>query len=323
MKSVVRFLMASLLAAATTVALAAPVGYSVNSDADQLLDNGDSLHRIDLETGVATAVSGEIVVSATGYRTDIEGLAFDLSGNLWAIDEDSFRLFQVSTVSGFVKGEGDVSLSGLSDRSENDFGMTFTCDDQLYISSVTSQTLYRLGLDGVATVVGATGALDYNISALAAWGNPVELYGLGNGLDGNNVPDARSLFLIDTQTGKATQIGTLGPAASNYFQAGLSFDTDGTLWALTDRGDQPSEVLNIDVISGEATLISTVSGGGFESLAVAAPSGCDDPVIDDEPVFLPFENNAIAVPTTDGIGKLIFLVLLLGTGLLALNRHPR
>ena len=312
MRTVLRLMLIPVLAAASLAAFAEPVGYSVNSDAP----DGDSLHRIDLATGTATSVSGEKVLSTTGFRTDIEGLAFDLAGNLWAIDEDSFRLFQISTVSGYARSEGDVMLSGISSRLKNDFGMTFTCDedDPIFISSVSSQTLYRLGLDGVASVVGSEGALGQNISALAAWGNPTRLYGLGNGLGMDDAPDSRSLFSIDTETGQATLVGELGAAAGAYYEAGLSFDADGNLWALTDRGSEPSQILQVNTENGAATLISTASGLGFESLAVASPSGCN--------LSPSSEFNHKAIPTLDRIGQLLALLALLSTGLVALSRRP-
>lgn len=308
-------LMPVLLAVAASAVSAAPVGYSVNSDAA----DGDRLHRIDLATGVATAVSGLPVMSGSGpvERTDIEGLAFDREGTLWAVDEDSMHLFPLNLVSGIVAAQGDVPIDGINDEKSNDFGLTFTCEDQLFASSVISQTLYRLDLDGTATVVGAPGALGHNISALAAWGSPTRLFGLSNGLAnaGNDqfVQDDRGLFSIDIGSGVATLIGTLGGAADDYFEAGLSFDTEGNLWALLDRGADASQILQLDTDTGAATLISTASGTGFESLAVAPPGGCSvppDSVFEPEPI-----------PALDRNGLLLTLLSMLGIGLLALHRR--
>ena len=312
MKSALNSLMTVLLLAMPAAAAATPVGYSVNSDAP----DGDTLHRVDLATGVATPVSDlQVLSSTTGVRKDIEGLAFDSDGVLWAVDEDSFRLFQISTLSGIVDSQGDVPISGLSDAYGNDFGMTFTCDGSLYISSVSTQTLYRLDLDGTASPVGAMG---HNISALASWGKPAQLYGLGNGLDGEGQykTDSRSLFSINVETGQATEVGSVGAQVSDYFEAGLSFSSDGTLWALVDRGDEPSQLLQIDKNSGEAISVIDMSAGGFESLAVASPGGCSAP-----PPSRDSENPTVrAVPVFGNPGRLLTLVLMLGTGLLAVNR---
>ena len=57
-----------------------------------------------------------------------------------------------------------------------------------------------------------------NISALAAYGNPVRLYGLGNGTaSGDEVAvDSPNLYEIDISTGAATLIGPLGPGVGQY-----------------------------------------------------------------------------------------------------------
>ena len=64
--------------------------------------------------------------------------------------------------------------------------MTFACDGNLYLTSIARGSLYRMGLDGSTTVIGAEGSLgDVKINSLAAYGDPVKLYGLGNGMDEN------------------------------------------------------------------------------------------------------------------------------------------
>lgn len=313
MKSLLRNFLPILLAAASVAAVAAPVGYSVNSDAP----NGDTLHRIDLATGVAEPVSELQVISAIDIRQDIEGLAFDSNGTLWAVDEQSMRLFPVSTKSGIVLSQGDVEITGLTARQSNDFGMTFTCTGELYVSSVAAQTLYRLAPNGTATAVGAEGALGHRISALASWGEPAMLFGLGNGLvteNNNVVPDNRSLFSIDPVTGVAKLIGPLGPQAAAYYEAGLSFSADGTLWALTDRGGaNPNEILQLDLEDGTAKRMVETSKNGFESLAIAPPGGCTSRLADD------WEQPKI--PTLDNLGKVLALLVLLGTGLLAIHQR--
>jgi hypothetical protein len=320
-----------MFAVVSVAATAAPMGYSVNSDAP----DGDTLHIIDMATGEATPMGK--VQSTTGVRKDVEGLAFSPSGTLWAVDEGgtgqfeaSRRLFPISKKSGLVgfgsnEEEKDIGISGLDELKGNDFGMTFTCVGELYLTSVVSQSLYRLDpTDGTAELVGSKNGLGYNISALAAWGNPAELYGLGNGMDETSgAKDSRSLFKIDPLSGAATLIGDIGNDAGAYTEAGLSFDENKNLWALTDRSNLgnleyfSSEVLRIDIETGAATKVSTtkLAGSntdltGFESLAVAAPAGCDG-----EP------DEYTAIPTLDRMGLLLMLLTLLTPGLLALHRH--
>jgi hypothetical protein len=296
------------------------VGYSVNADAP----DGDALFTIDLADG-STTLRGT-VQSATGTYLDVEGLAFDASGTLWGLDEQSLSLFPVNTGNGTVDLGEVRSITGLNATSGNDFGMTFACDGNLYVSSVADGALYRLSLEGVATRIGP---LSENISALAAFGNPVRLVGLSNGLQSDGGPaDSRSLYDIDAASGALTRIGPVGPAVADYAQAGLSFDEDGELWALTDRRiqgqDLGSEVLRLDLSTGLATVIAITAETGFESLAVAPPSGCTV-APPPEPEFPPTarpRSRVDGIPTLDFYGKLAAALALLLTGFLVLRQRP-
>lgn len=300
-------------------AVAAPVGYSVNSDAP----DGDTLYAIDLADGIT--VSRGVVQSATGTFLDVEGLALDEGGTLWGVDEQSLSLFPINTVNGTVNMSDVRPITGLSATSGNDFGMTFSCDGTLFLSSVADKRLYRLSLAGVATPIGT---LSENISALAAYGNPVRLVGLSNGLQSDEGPaDSRSLYDIDPDTGALTLIGAVGPAVADYAQAGLGFDEDGVLYALTDRRiqgqDLGSEVLRLDLTTGTAVVTATTAETGFESLAVAPPSGCavEPPPPGFPPTARP-RSRVDGIPTLDFYGKLSTVLVLLLTGLLVLRQRP-
>lgn len=255
---------------------AAPFGYSVNADSDNDLTH-DSLYRIDLANGAETRIGS--ILSFGQLRTDVEGLAFAPDGTLYGMDDDNHSLFPINPATGIVIGSQEVNISGIPAGGGNDFGMTFACDTNLYVSSVKTQTLYRVQLDGDATPVGTTGGLGTNISALAAFGNPVRLYGLGNGHNG-----ARTLYSIDVNSGAATAIGILGANVQDYHEAGLAFDESGTLWALTDRraipgGPFPNQILRLNTSGGGgdiAEAVTTTTENGFESLAISPPRGCLD-----------------------------------------------
>jgi len=318
MNRLTRIIVIGLLTLPVGSAFALPVGFSVNSDEE----NGDQLHQVDLSSG-ATQSRGA-VRSATQNFSDVEGLAFDSNGTLWALDDQSLSLFPVSTGNGTVDRDLVAPVRGIDALSGNDFGMTFSCDGSLFVSSVAEGALFRLDESGMASRVGNLGA---NISALAAYGNPTRLYGLGNGiLDDNGTPDNRSLYEIDTSTGTTRLIGTLGSAASAYYEAGLSFDDSGRLWAITDRNGQgqslPSEILEIDPETGIATLVARTTGTGFESLAVAPPSGCSvvaPPPTDDGNSY---SSQLPHIPTLDFYGKLASILSLLFVGLFVLRARP-
>jgi hypothetical protein len=234
----------------------------------------------DSEQRVGTLFSG----SLTHTHYDTEGLAFDADGKLWGIDDGSLALFPINPESGAINPFEIVPLplGVFPPGGGNDFGMTFTCENSIYLTSVTEQTLYRTDTEGNSEVVGSRGALGIGISAIAAIGEPTRLFGLGLG----NV-DSPSLYSIDPQTGVATVIGPL-VNAEDYNEAGLAFDTDGNLWAITDRSNlidqptalrnQPSQVLMINTETGEATPVSMTIETGFESLAIGPPGGCYEPI---------------------------------------------
>lgn len=264
------------LALSSASAMAAPAGYSINSDSGS--GDADSLYRIDLASGAQVRLGR--VQSLGQTRLDVEGLAFAPDGTLYGVDDESMKLFPINPDNGVVIHQQEVSLQGLPSGGTNDFGMTFACDKQLYVSSVATRSLYRVALDGTSTLVGAPGALGASISALAAFGSPVKLYGLSNGLSASAETNLRTLFSIDPQTGVASAIGQLGNAADAYNEAGLDFDSSGTLWALTDRravsGGPLSQILTINTATGVATAVANSTPEvGFESLAVTVPRGCN------------------------------------------------
>lgn len=311
MRALIHSLVLALIALPLASATAAPLGYSVNSD--QPL--GDTLHQIDLADGTATAIG--VGVSSLGVvRTDIEGLAISPDLALWGADEDRLKLFRINTSTGTVIPESEVDITGLDAAMSNDFGLTFTCDGTLYATSVTSQSLFILDTDGTATRVGAAGSLGVNISAIASFGeSPARLFGLGNGLLGDEGPaDNRSLYEIDPLAGTATLVGNVGAGVADYTEAGLSFDAAGQLWAITDRSvfSEPSQILSLDLDTGEATLASTTSIIGFESLAVAPPGGCDSgPPVEPNP--------AQPIPSLSAAGSLLAILALLLSGLAGLR----
>lgn len=287
MQDLRKTLLLTFLTSLSASLAAAPTGYSINADSGS--GNADSLYRIDLATGVETRVG--TVTSLGQTRIDVEGLAFAPDGTLYGVDDDSMTLFPINPDNGTVLSANEVELGPELPRgSGNDFGMTFACDGSLYISSVIKQTLYRLDLDGTIERIGsADGKLGANISALAAYGSPATLYGLGNGLTGELTEDSPYLHEINLSTGVATRKpNRIGP--NNYSEGGLAFDDAGTLWAITDRRqlNLPSQVMKLDINTGEASAIKAVNATGeqgFESLAISVPRGCSDPGSDAQARF--------------------------------------
>jgi len=293
---------------------AAPLAYSVNSDSV----DGDSLYRIDLATGV-DQLRGKLF-NGIENRTDTEGLAFTPGPDsiLWGVDDDSGSLFPISTINGSISFDEEIQLPiELQVGGKNDFGMTFSCDNSLFFTSVKNQALYRRDPDGSIKVIGTDKPLGVNISAIAAIGNPTRLYGLGNGRLDNGNTDSPNLYRIDVTTGTSTLIGPLGsPGEFQYDQAGMDFDSNGDLWAITDRSlnNLKSQILKINVNTGAATLIATtVNEVGFESLAIGPPADCNNIGMG--------EVGPSVIPTLNLAGRLSAILILLLAGAVILRRR--
>lgn len=279
MQKLVKMLLIMLLTAGAASLAAAPVGFSINADSPT--DDADSLYRIDLATGAETRVG---TVQGLGQtKIDVEGMAFAEDGTLYAVDDDTLTFFPLNPGNALVDVANEKAIEGppegLPIGGRNDFGLTFACDGNLYLTSIARASLYRMDLEGDLTVVGGVeGKLSpVNINAIAAYGDPVRMYGLGSGADEGGVTETPNLYELDLATGTANLVGPLGGAAGPYLQGGLAFDDAGQLWAITEGAlfGWPSQVMKIDAGTGTASEVKTLAETGFESLAITVPRGCD------------------------------------------------
>ena len=312
MQKLMKTMVVMLLTTLSASLAAAPFGYSINSDSGS--DDADSLYLVDLATGDETRIGK--VTSLGGTKIDVEGLAFAPDGTLYGVDDSSLTLFPLNTDTGQVQNADDVFISGLPSGGGNDFGMTFACDGTLYLTSIAKGSLYRMDLDGTTTLIGSENSLGVKISALAAYGNPVKLYGLGNGVDAELKVSTPNLYEINPATGVASEIGPLGPAAGNYTEAGLAFDDAGQLWAIVDRRQLqfPSQVMRVNTSTGAASEVKNTIESGFESLAITVPRGCTPSSNNDDGALYD------GVPTLNHYGLLLFSALMLMTGMVATRR---
>jgi hypothetical protein len=236
-------------------ALADPVGYTVGFN---------TLYRIDMATGQTTAI-GPI-----GF-TDVEGLALASDGTLYGVaDAGSGEptssitdlLIRINTTTGAGSLVGQLGLQGQGSSGNLDYGLAFTADGRLWLSSDVSNQLWEVfpGTGGTR-LVGSTGR---TISGLAARGN--ELYGV-------SVETGPSLYRIDTATATATLIGPLN-VGGVVADAGLDFDLAGQLWAVLDpepSAEGASRVVSINLSTGAGMVraSASVASVGMEGLALA------------------------------------------------------
>lgn len=289
-------------------AASAASGFVVNSD-DVSARDFDSLHRVELSTGQVVKV-GEVRVSESAAPfADVEGLALSPEGTLYGIDDASKTLITIDIQSGRASAvNGREGNTGLPRTTNFDFGLTFDCNGDLYASSDSRRSLYRIDRStGVATLVGNEGALGAQITGLSARLDGV--YGIGASGDEN-------LYRIDTASGQATVIGALG-ADLQFTDGGLDFDAAGQLWGVADMtgtsiNGEPSVLFRINPTTGAATRVGNTLIG-VESLSIAEPV-CTAP----EAELLP-----PAIPTLGGSGLTLLGALLALLAMVALRSSQR
>ncbi|MBP7623491.1 MAG: hypothetical protein KA763_05920 [Xanthomonadales bacterium] len=290
-----RSLQAAVLAVSAAVALPAaaePLAYAVSFN---------KLYRIDLGNGQTTPI-GE-----TGFN-DVEGLALSPTGVLYGIVDSTKTLITIDkqtgrgSLIGSSAGNTGLTGQGVGQFDALDFGLAFTCDGRLWASSDTTGKLWQIDpASGHATLAGSLG---FQITGLGA--NANGLYGLGSQGD-------EGVYRIDTATGAATRIG--GLAADLVFaDGGLDFDASGNLWGILDYrppdDNRPSDIVRIDLVSGNATFVSTTLPE-MEGLAITPMTSCRGPGGGSQLPQLP-------VPSTGLAARILLALALVLGGLIAL-----
>lgn len=242
---------------------AQPLALAVNSDA---AESPDRLQRVDLSTGQATVLAN-FAIQQGGNTTfgDIEGLAYDATGVLYAIDDDTKTLFSINSATGGAQliANGNLRIGNTRlPAAPQDPGIAFSCDGELLLAAGITRSLYRVNpVTGQTDLIGSSGGLGVEITDLAASAQGV--FGLG----------AEGLYRVDAARGTAALIGGYGSGVNFATGGGLAFDGEGQLWAVGDRGPTlPSALYRIDRNTGRATPAGTTIPG-IESLAIG-PAPC-------------------------------------------------
>ena len=71
-----------------------------------------------------------------------------------------------------------------------------------------------------------------------------------------------TLYRIDPNTAHATSIGLLG--VGNVFEGGLAFSPGGTAYAANNGTASIPKLLKLNLLTGQATVIGTISGGSHD-----------------------------------------------------------
>lgn len=266
-------LIAVVLCVVASPAGAAPVAYA---------EAFDTLYRVDLAAGTASEVgsNGRIGVNSVN---DVTGLSLSEDGSLYAVSDTLKLLLRLDKSSGVATAVGNLGLAGqgVGQYDSLDFGMAFGCDGNLWLSSATTGKLWSV--DPATAETSPIGNTGHTITGLAV--RDGVLYGAGTRHD-------NFLYRIDTQTGEAQAIGSYGASVPAWINSiSMSFDADGTLWAVLNyippepgTSDYPdwSDLATIDPQSGEITIIGPITGNaglrgiGLRGFALG-PSLCTAP----------------------------------------------
>ncbi len=246
------------------LAAGAVTAYSVADDNIQLTDH---LVEIDLETGQFTS---------KGKLSDpfiaVEGLALSPSGDLFGADDNTKTLVHINTGQAVALAVSNVNHNMGFGASQDsfDFGMTFACNNTLYMVVKHTNELYTVNEStGAATLVGNTG---HPFTSLAAWGD--HLYAVAS--------SDHNLYRIDKNTAQATVVGNMGDLGGGGISlsgSGLAFDATGQLWMVINLrlsdplNPDPSRIFKVNTHTGAADYVADTLVG-IESLAIAPPGGC-------------------------------------------------
>jgi hypothetical protein len=264
--------MAGLMAMLPLAASAEPIGYAAGGD--------NQLYRLDLGTGQATRVG------AMGF-VDVEGLAISPDGVLFGVADAGTGLpgssltdflVRIDPASGRATAVGSLGLmgQGVGTFFDLDYGLAFTCDGRLWLSSDTTSRLWEVDRHSGATRY--VGEMTARISGLASFGR--DLYGV-------SAAGAESLYKINPKNGAVDLIGSLGMPNAVY-DVGLDFDAGGRLWATLDYLAPPTgipplrnDIALLDVGTGARMVTRTITGAGtdidtvqMEGLAIAPVAAC-------------------------------------------------
>lgn len=240
-------------------------GYVVSSDGIDAA-TADRLYRISLSTGAATMIGA--LGPTGGVFEDVESLAFDSSGNLFGIDDDTKTLVNINLTTGrasAVNGlQGNTRLA-VGANNVQDPSIAFSCAGDLYGAARNSRSFYRVNTStGAFEVIGAA-TLEGGITDLAfAKG---KMYGLGDTM----------LYSINLSNGQSSLVGAFGSGINFSEGGGLASDSTGQLWAVAERRNaqgqlQQSQFYRINSDNGSATLVSSSTVLGIESLAIGVPN---------------------------------------------------
>lgn len=220
--------------------------------------DGSNLVSLDIATGNTT------IIGALGFTGDTEALAVDPTSGVLYLATDGNKLYTVDKDTGAGTEVGNLGViytnGGMAiDGSGNIFLVT---DRGFFSVNKTTGAAVQIGSPNDETALNNT---SYNNTAVTR--------GLSSGaFVGNTLyagPDndtEANLYTVDTTTGHATTIGSLGVDSTS--QTGLTYDANtDTLYMLVET---TKKIYSVDYATGQLTEISSFTGN-FEGITLADP----------------------------------------------------
>jgi hypothetical protein len=195
---------------------------------------------LDLNTGVFTSLGLTEIGGNPLLATPLSGME-EANGTLYGADEginNNGGLYTINPTNGALTTVGATGLS------IGNFGSTST---GLYVVDLFG-TLYSIdAANGAATSIGATGTPSGGFSALST--NANSLY----------FADGNGLYILNTSTGAATLIGSLG-GTSPETQLTALLQENGTLYGASDAFSPSLSVFTVNPAIGTATIGPDITG---------------------------------------------------------------
>ncbi len=252
-----------------------------------LQPDGSGLAQVTSGAGISfydILPSGDIL-----YGADNDG---DERENYFLYDGETgaSELILPATVKGFrsyggVSGDGSTIAFASTERNGLDF--------DIYLMDLESRDVRRVFEGRYGNFVQA---VNYDASRLIVSETVGE--------------DADKIFVLDTESGERTVLSDPTPRA-NHVDAGMYFADDNTLYFATNLGREFAAAYNIDILTGEMNLhtsvdadIESVALCGGQSLFQVNRDGFSTLMMDDMDEFLPIEGLPYGVYSLDCQGDL-------------------
>lgn len=256
--------------------------------------DGSNLVSLDIATGNAT------IIGALGFTGDTEALAVDPTSGVLYLATDGNKLYTVDKDTGAGTEVGSLGVT------YGNGGMAIDGSGNIFL--VTSGGFFSVNkTTGAAVQIGSPNdATSYNNTAVTRGLSSGAFVGTTLYAGPDNQTEA-NLYTVDTTTGHATTIGSLGLSVDTVQQTGLTYDANtDTLYMLVER---TKKIYSVDYATGQLTEISSFTGN-FEGITLADPG---DPM---KAAVLP----AIPTPT---LSSLMLFLLVMAVAVVAFSASKR